>query len=299
MSSRAARSYAFLSIAAAIVTIALKLGAYMLTQSVGLLSDAIESCVNLVAALVALWALTYAAKPADVEHAFGYSKAEYFSSGAEGALIVVAAILIAIETWGRLLHPEPLTQLGLGLALSLSATVVNGVVAFVLLRAGRRLRSITLRADANHLLTDVWTSGGVVLGIFLVKVTGVLILDPVVALLVAANIVWTGFRLLRETASGLLDVGLPKEEIKAIFLILNKYKSQGIRFHALRTRIAGTRRFVSFHVLVPGSWTVQQGHDVCEAIELAIIQALPLTSLTTHLEPLEDPASWEDQELER
>gem|GEM_PF-4188105 len=166
-----------------------------------------------------------------------------------------------------------------------------------MLRAGQRLRSITLRADANHLLTDVWTSGGVVIGIFLVKVTGVLILDPVVALLVTANIVWTGFRLLRESASGLLDVGLPKEEIKAIFLILNKYKSQGIRFHALRTRIAGTRRFVSFHVLVPGSWTVQQGHDVCEAIELAIIQALPLTSLTSHLEPLEDPASWEDQEL--
>ncbi|BAY47331.1 cation diffusion facilitator family transporter [Scytonema sp. HK-05] len=299
MSRRTARSYAFLSIAAAIVTIALKFGAYLLTGSVGLLSDAIESIVNLVAAVVALWALTYAAKPADAEHTFGHSKAEYFSSGAEGALIVVAAISIAFEAWERLLHPEPLTQLGLGLALSLFATAINGVVAFVLLRAGRRLRSITLRADAHHLFTDVVTSGGVVLGIFLVKVTGALVLDPIVALLVAANIVWTGFRLLRETGSALLDAALPKEEIDAILLILNEYKRQDIQFHALRTRIAGTRRFVSFHVLVPGSWTVQQGHDLCEAIELAISRALPVTHVTTHLEPLEDPASWEDQELER
>ena len=214
-------------------------------------------------------------------------------------MIVVAAISIAFEAWGRLLHPEPLTQLGLGLALSLFATAINGVVAFVLLRAGRRLRSITLRADAHHLFTDVVTSGGVVLGILLVKVTGALVLDPIVALLVAANIVWTGFRLLRETGSALLDAALPKEEIDAILLILNEYKRQDIQFHALRTRIAGTRRFVSFHVLVPGSWTVQQGHDLCEAIELAISRALPVTHVTTHLEPLEDPASWEDQELER
>ncbi|MBW4627351.1 MAG: cation diffusion facilitator family transporter [Brasilonema octagenarum HA4186-MV1] len=299
MSSRTARSYAFLSIAAAIVTIALKFGAYLLTGSVGLLSDAIESIVNLVAALIALWALTYAAKPADAEHAFGHSKAEYFSSGAEGALIVVAAISIAVEAWGRLLHPEPLTQLGLGLALSLFATAINGVVAFVLLRAGRRLRSITLRADAHHLFTDVVTSGGVVVGIFLVKVTGAFVLDSIVALIVAANITWTGFRLLRETSSALLDAALPKEEIDAIESILNEYKRQHIQFHALRTRTAGNRSFVSFHVLVPGSWTVQQGHDLCEAIELAILRVLPLTHITTHLEPLEDRVSWEDQELER
>ncbi|YAG16485.1 putative transporter [Nostoc sp. DSM 114161] len=299
LANQTARFYAFLSIAAAIATIVLKFGAYLLTGSVGLLSDAIESCVNLVAALVALWALTYAAKPADAEHAFGHSKAEYFSSGAEGMLIVLAAIIIAIEAWGRLLHPEPLTQLGLGLALSLLATAVNGVVAFVLLRAGRRLRSITLRADAHHLFTDVWTSGGVVLGILLVKVTGILVLDPIIALLVAANIIWTGFRLLRETGSGLLDAALPFEEINVITTILNQYKGQSIEFHALRTRIAGTRRFVSFHVLVPGAWTVRQGHDLCEEIELAIIKALPSTSVTTHLEPLEDPTSWQDLELER
>ncbi|MBU7581891.1 MAG: cation transporter [Nostoc sp. TH1S01] len=299
MSSQTARSYAFLSIAAAVVTIGLKFGAYLLTGSVGLLSDAIESCVNLVAALVALWALTYAAKPADAEHTFGHSKAEYFSSGAEGALIVVAAISIALEAWGRLLHPEPLTQLGLGLVLSLLATAVNGVVAVVLLKAGKRLRSITLRADAHHLLTDVWTSGGVILGIFLVQVTGWLILDPIIALLVAVNIVWAGFNLLRETFFGLLDTALPKKEQEIIRQIFSEYEHQNIQFHAMRSRLAGTRRFISFHVLVPGAWTVRQGHDLCEEIELKIIQALPGSSIITHLEPVEDPASWNDMELER
>lgn len=298
MSSRA-RSYAYLSIFAAIATIALKLGAYRLTGSVGLLSDAIESGVNLVAALIALWALTYAAKPADAEHAFGHSKAEYFSSAAEGALIMLAAVSIAIEAWGRLLHPEPLTQIGLGLGLSLLATAINGIVALVLLKAGRRLRSITLRADAHHLFTDVWTSGGVVLGILLVQVTGALVLDPIVALVVAANIVWAGLRLLRETGAGLLDTALPEDERQAIALILSEYQRQGIQFHALRTRIAGSRRFISFHVLVPGSWTVQQGHELCEEIELAIERVLPGSHVLTHLEPLEDPASWKDQELER
>lgn len=299
MSSQTARSYAFLSIAAASITIALKFGAYKLTGSVGLLSDAIESCVNLVAALVALVALTYAAKPADAEHTFGHSKAEYFSSGAEGMLILVAAISIGFEAWKRLFHPEQITQVGLGLALSGAATVVNGIVAFILLRAGRRLRSITLRADAHHLFTDVWTSGGVLLGIFLVKLTGWLVLDPIIALVVAANIVWAGLRLLRETGSALLDATLPKEDMNIIKSILDKYEHQGIQFHALRTRLAGARRFVSFHVLVPGAWTVLQGHDLCEAIELAIIQALPGTNVTTHLEPLEDPASWNDHELDR
>ncbi|MBD2499220.1 cation diffusion facilitator family transporter [Anabaena azotica] len=299
MSSAKARSYAYLSIAAAVVTIGLKLGAYLLTGSVGLLSDAIESFVNLVAALVALWALTYAAKPADAEHTFGHTKAEYFSSGAEGALIVVAAVSIAMEAWERLQHPEPLTQLGLGLMLSLLATAVNGGVAFVLLKAGRRLRSITLRADAHHLLTDVWTSGGVIVGIFLVKVTGWLVLDPVIAFLVAVNIVWTGFKLLKETFFGLLDTTLPHEEMELIRRILDDYADQGIQFHAMRTRMAGTRRFISFHVLVPGAWTVRQGHDLCETIELRIIEALPGSNVITHLEPLEDPASWDDLELER
>ena len=231
-SSRSARSYAFVSIAAAVLTIALKFGAYWLTGSVGLLSDAIESCVNLVAAVVAVWALTYAAKPADAEHAFGHSKAEYFSSALEGTLILVAAASIAVEAWGRLFDPQPLAQVGLGLGLVLLATAINGGVAMILIRAGRRLRSITLRADAHHLFTDVWTSGGVVLGILLVKVTGWLVLDPVIALAMAANIVWTGFKLLRETGSGLLDTALPADEQEAIALILSEYKNQGTKFHA-------------------------------------------------------------------
>lgn len=299
MSAQSARPYAFLSIAAALITIALKFGAYRVTGSVGLLSDAIESIVNLVAALVALWALTYAAQPADDEHTFGHSKAEYFSSATEGVLILVAAISIAIEAWGKLFHPEHLAQVGFGLGLALLAAVVNGVVAYILLKAGRRLNSITLRADAHHLLTDVWTSVGVVLAIATVQATGWLILDPIIALLVAANIVWAGYRLLRETGSGLLDASLPEDEQKEIRLIMSEYEGRGLKFHALRTRMAGSRRFVNFHVLVPGAWTVKQGHDLCEEIEVAIINALPGTSIITHLEPLEDPASWDDEHLDR
>jgi cation diffusion facilitator family transporter len=189
MQSKSARFYAFLSIAAAILTIALKLGAYLLTNSIGFLSDAMESGVNLVAAVFAVWALTYAAKPPDEEHVFGHSKAEYFSSGFEGALILVAAVSIAIAAIPRLIHPEPLEQVSIGLLLSIIASAINGGVALILLKAGKRLHSITLRADAHHLLTDVWTSVGVVLGLLLVSVTGWLILDPLIAILVAINIV--------------------------------------------------------------------------------------------------------------
>jgi cation diffusion facilitator family transporter len=299
MKSKSARFYAALSIGAALLTIILKFGAYLLTSSVGLLSDAAESVVNLIAAFVAFWALTYAARPPDAEHAFGHSKAEYFSSGVEGALILVAAVCIAVEAWGRLLHPQPLQQVGLGLGLSLFATAINGSLALVMLKAGERLRSVTLRADAHHLLTDVWTTVGVVVGLFLVKLTGWLVLDPIIALIVAVNIVWAGVRLLRETGSGLLDASLPAAEQKIITDTFLAYQDQGIQFHALRTRGAGTRRFVSFHVLVPGHWTVQRGHDLCEAIELAIIKALPDTHVMSHLEPLEDPVSWDDQGLER
>lgn len=292
-----ARSSAVLSIGAAVLTIALKFGAYQLTGSVGLLSDAFESIVNLVAAIAAFWALSYAAKPPDAKHTFGHSKAEYFSSALEGLLILVAAGSIAVAAGERLFHPQPIEQVGLGLGLALVATALNGGVAWILLQAGKRHRSITLRADAHHLLTDVWTSLGVVLGIGLVSVTGWFILDPIVALLVAANIVWTGFKLLGETGSGLLDAVIPDDEQKAIALILSEYEAQGIQFHALRTRVAGARRFVSFHVLVPGAWTVQRGHDVCEAVEQAIALALPGTDITTHLEPTEDPISWHDEKL--
>ncbi len=300
MSATSARSYTVLSIGAAIFTMALKFGAYQLTGSVGLLSDALESGVNLIAAVAAFLALSYAAQPPDEEHPFGHNKAEYFSSGLESALIALAAVGIALAAWGRLSNPQPLDRVDLGLALALVATVINGVVAWILLKAGKRLRSIALRADAHHLLTDVWTSVGVVIGIFLVKVTGWLILDPIVAMLVAANIVWAGLQLLRETGSGLLDSSIPKEDRQIIIDTLETYdSSQEILFHALRTRIAGSRRFITFHLLVPGDWTVQHSHTLCEEIELAIIQALPGSHVIIHVEPKEDPASWADMELDR
>jgi cation diffusion facilitator family transporter len=297
MQSKSARFYAFLSIAAAILTIALKLGAYLLTNSIGFLSDAMESGVNLVAAVFAVWALTYAAKPPDEEHVFGHSKAEYFSSGFEGALILVAAVSIAIAAIPRLIHPEPLEQVSIGLLLSIIASAINGGVALILLKAGKRLHSITLRADAHHLLTDVWTSVGVVLGLLLVSVTGWLILDPLIAILVAINIVWTGVKLIQESSSALLDASIPLQERQMIDELLSAYDRQQVQFHAIRTRMAGMRKFVSFHVLVPGAWTVQQGHDLCEEIESKICQSLPNINVFIHLEPLEDPKSWTDQEL--
>jgi cation diffusion facilitator family transporter len=299
MNFQTARPYAFLSMAAALMTIALKTGAYFLTGSVGLLSEALESIVNLVSALAAFWALSFSATPADEDHPFGHNKAEYFSSGLESILIIFTAIGIAVVALARLSAPQPIEQIGLGLTLSLISTAINGGVAWVLLRAGRRLRSITLRADAHHLLTDVWTSVGVIVGIFLVKLTGWLVLDPVVALLVAASILVSGVRLLRETGAGLLDTALPIDERDRIKDIFSTYEAQGIHFHALRTRVSGSRRFVTFHVLVPGEWTVQQGHDLCEEVEEAIVLALPGTNVVSHMEPLEDPKSWADLELDR
>ncbi len=297
--ARDARRYALLSIAAAVVTIGLKFGAYLLTGSVGLFSDAAESVVNLVAAVAVLWALTLAARPPDEEHAFGHNKAEYFSSGLESALIVITAVWIGVTAWGRLLDPQPLENLGIGLSITLVAAAINGGVALVILRAGRRLRSITLRADALHLFTDVWTSLGVVFGVFMAQLTGWLALDPLVALLVAANILWTGVRLLRDTANGLLDRAIPTEDQEKISKILSRYEKEGIQFHAVRTRAAGQRRFVSAHVLVPGRWSVQQGHDLVEQIEKDLGEALPGSTFFMHLEPSEDPASFEDQGLDR
>jgi len=294
-----ARRYAFLSIGAALATIGLKASAYHVTGSVGLLSDAIESLINLAAALIAVWMLTLASRPPDAEHAYGHTKAEYFASAIEGLLILIAAVGIGMTAAERLLHPRPIEQAWLGLAISAVAAAVNGAVALILLRAGRRLRSITLVADAHHLLTDVWTSIGVVVGVALVQLTGWLILDPLIALLVAANIIWTGVRLLRDTARGVLDAALPQADQARIAEVLAPYKEAGIVFHALRTRTAGQRRFVSLHVLVPGAWTIQQGHQLAERIERDIIAALPATTVFTHLEPVEDPASWEDQTLDR
>lgn len=294
-----APTYALLSVATAVVTIVLKMIAWRLTGSVGLLSDAIESFINLLAALVAFWALTVARKPADPEHAFGHTKAEYLASGFEGMAILAAAAAIAAVAVGRLQHPQPLTKIGAGLLVSVAASAVNGAVAVVLLRASRRLNSITLRADAWHLLTDVWTSAGVLAGVALVWVTGWLVLDPVVALLVAANIVWTGLKLLHETGQGLLDRALNEQDQKKIEAILDGFRSRGVEFHEVRTRAAGPRRFVQMHVLVPGAWSVQSGHDLLEEVETDLVAALPRLSVITHLEPLEDPASWNDKGLDR
>lgn len=299
MYGESARFYAVLSVVAAVVTIGLKLAAYWLTGSVGLFSDAAESFVNLFAAVAALLALTLAARPPDEEHEFGHGKAEYFSSGLEAALILVAAAWILVTAWGRLWDPQPLENVGLGLAISLVAAAVNGGVALVILRAGRRLRSITLRADAQHLFADVLTTAGVVLGVLLVALTGRLFLDPLIAILVAANILRIGFRLLRETADGLLDRALPPEDQAEISTVLDRYERSGIRFHALRTRSSGRRRFISMHVLVPGRWTVQRGHDLSEKIERDLAAALPDSSVFVHLEPSEDPVSFEDQDLDR
>jgi len=296
---RSARSYAGLSIAAALVTIALKGAAWKLTGSVGLLSDAAESVVNLAAALIALWALTVAEKPPDPTHDFGYSKAEYFASGAEGFLILAAAFGIAIAAWERWQNPAPITDAWTGVAVATVASAINGAVAFLLLRAGNRLRSITLRADAHHLLTDVWTSIGVVAGIGLVALTGWLRLDPLIAFAVAVNIVWTGWKLVRETGLGLLDTALPEPERREVTAALIPFQEQGILFHAIRTRTAGTRRFVSMHVLMPGTWTIQRGHDLAEEIEAAVRGKLPGAHVFTHLEPREDPVSWDDRGLDR
>jgi cation diffusion facilitator family transporter len=293
------RRYAWLSIAAAVATIILKTVAYLLTGSVGLLSDAVESIVNLVGAVMALSMLTVASRPADEDHAYGHSKAEYFSSGVEGTLILVAAVSIAVAAVRRLLDPQPLEQVGAGLAVSVAASIVNLVVALVLLRVGKRHHSITLEANAQHLLTDVWTSAGVIVGVGAVALTGWLRLDPVVALLVAANIVWTGTRIVRRSVLGLMDTALPATELAAVKAALDSRVGDGIEYHALRTRQSGARRFVSLHVLVPGTWTVHRGHELLEDIEARIRAVVPNVTVLTHLESLDDPASWDDQFLDR
>lgn len=291
--------FAWLSIGAAVLTIALKVGAYLLTGSVGLLSDALESSVNLVGALVGLAMLTIAARPADEEHAYGHGKAEYFSSGVTGTLILVAAVGIGVAAVQRLLAPRPLEQLGVGLLMSVVAALLNLAVALVLLRAGRRHRSVTLEADARHLLTDVWTSVGVVVGVGAVAITGWEKLDPIVALAVAANIVWTGVRIVRTSALGLMDTALPLESQNTIQRILEAHRQDGVEYHALRTRQAGARQFVSLHVLVPGTWTVARGHQLLELIEFDLCRELQNATVLTHLESFEDPASWDDDGLDR
>jgi len=291
--------FAWLSIAAAVLTIGLKAAAYLITNSIGLLSDALESVVNLVSAMMALAMLTIAARPADEDHAYGHSKAEYFSSGVEGTLILIAAVSIGVAAIERLTHPKSIEQVGLGVGVAIAAAGVNLGVALVLLRAAKHYESITLEADAHHLLTDVWTTAGVVVGIIAVGITGWNPLDPIVALAVAANIVWTGIRFIRKSVLGLMDTALPMDEQNLIRSLLETHKEAGVEYHALRTRQSGSRRFVSLHVLVPGIWTVQRGHHLVERIEEDISRALPNVIVLTHLESLSDPASWDDGVLDR
>ncbi len=292
--------YAWLSVGAAIATIGLKTFAWWLTGSVGLLSDALESLVNLAAALLALSMLRLAATPPDDAHPYGFSKAEYFSAGIEGALIVLAAAGILFTAIPRLVAPQPLETPTLGLGLSAAATVINLVVARILIKAGHAHHSITLEADGRHLMTDVWTSAGVILGVGLVFVTGWLRLDPLVALAVAAHIVWTGVGLVRRSVSGLLDAAISRDDQNELTKLFAEYSRRyGVAFHALRTRQAGARRFVSFHLLVPDAWSVAQAHRLSEEIEARMRSMVPNASITTHIEPISDPASYEDQELDR
>ena len=299
MNRLALTRYAWFSIGAAILTISLKAAAYFLTGSAGLLSDALDSMVNLVGSVMTMAMLIIAARPPDEKHAYGYDKAEFFASGVEGTLIVVAAVSIVIAVIPRLIAPQPLEQVELGLAISVAASLINLVVARVLLRVGRQHRSIAIEADGRHLMTDVWTSAGIVLGVAAVVITGWVWLDPLIALVVAANIVRVGWKLIKRTIAGLMDSALPEAERVIIQDILAAYEPEGIQFHSVRTRQAGMRRFVSMHVLVPGEWTVHTGHQWLERIEGNIRQALSETVVLTHLESMDDEAAWQDLDLDR
>lgn len=301
--------YGWLSIVAALATIVLKGYAYWLTGSVSLLSDALESLINLVAAVIVLVSLGIASRPPDQNHAYGHDKIEYFSSGAEGIMILLASFSIGYTAWERLWHPEPLQRLDVGIVISVFASLINLVVARVLIGVGRRRNSITLEADGKHLMTDVWTTIGILLGIGIIamgnhfQVTlnwakqlgmgGWEILDPIIAIMVAFHILWAGVHLIRRTVAGLMDAALPEEELAQIVEVLEQFAAaEHITYHALRTRYAGSRRFMSVHVLVPGDWSVQQGHDYLEQIEAAIMARFDHIDIDTHLEPIEDLASW-------
>jgi cation diffusion facilitator family transporter len=303
MSAVALRSHltrlALLSIGAAVVTIALKTVAWRVTGSVGFLSDAAESLINLVAAVMALATIRWATRPPDDNHMYGHEKAEFFSAGVEGALILVASTSIAWLALQRLFDPVALEDVAAGIAVSVVASAVNLSVALLLLREGRRFRSITLEADGRHLMTDVLTSAGVIAGVAGVGITGWERLDPLIALAVAANIFVAGIGLIRRAGGGLLDKALPEHEQRAIEEVLQRAAAQGIAFHAVRSRQAGRRSFVSLHVLVPGSWTIQQGHDLSERLERDLRAAVPNVSVLTHLEPAEDPSSFDDEQLDR
>jgi len=294
------RKFIYLSIAAAIVTILLKFYAYYVTGSMGFLSDALESFVNLFAAIFALVMLNISQKPADKEHEFGHSKAEYFSSAAEGALILIAAFTIIWSAVPRLIDPRPIENINTGLLFSLLASLVNLAVGMTLVRNGKKRRSLLLEADGKHLMADVWTSAGVIVAIVIVKFTGWLIVDPIIAILVALHIIYTGYRLISRSASGLMDASIPDEDLEKITNYLDSLNDQKIEYHSLLTRVAGRRKFIAMHILVPGKWTVKEAHDYADEIEETIVNMFdePVT-VHTHLEPVEDPASMKDIGIDR
>lgn len=293
-------NFLYLSVAAAIVTILLKFYAYHVTGSMGFLSDALESFVNLFAALFALIMLKVSQKPADDGHVFGHSKAEYFSSATEGALILIAAFSIIRTAIPRIVEPAPLENINTGLLFSLLASVVNLLVGLTLIRNGKKRKSLVLEADGRHLMTDVWTSVGVIIGIVVVKFTGWVILDPVIAILVALNIIYTGYKLISRSASGLMDATIPADDLEKVTLYLDSLKVNEIEYHSLLTRVAGQRKFISMHLLVPGEWSVKQGHDWADQVEETIIGLFdePVT-VSTHIEPVNDPASVKDIGIDR
>lgn len=287
------------SIAVAVLTISMKFVAWLLTGSVGLLSDAAESVVNLVAAGVALIVILWSTRPADEDHAYGHEKADYLSAGFEGAMILIAAATIAYAAIDRLINPAELSEVGIGLAVSVAASLVNLATARFLVKTGEEESSMVLVADGRHLMTDVWTSVGVVTGVALVWLTGWETLDPIIALAVAANIVRTGVGLVSDSMSGLMDKALPDQELALVNEVLDRYSARDIQFHALRTRKAGRRTFISVHVLVPGGWSVKEGHDLAEEVEQDLRAPFEQATVFTHLEPIEDPLSFEDTGLDR
>jgi cation diffusion facilitator family transporter len=295
MEQNSLKQFIYLSIAAAVATILLKFNAFYLTGSMGFFSDALESFVNLIGAIIALIMLHISAKPADKEHEYGHTKAEYFSSAIEGALIVLAALSIIRSAVPRIIEPTPLENLNIGLLFSLGASLINLVVALILIKNGKKRNSIVLEADGKHLMTDVWTSIGVIAGILVVKLTGIYILDPIIAILVAINIIYTGYQLISRSASGLMDASISEEAMKKITAYLDSLKEKNIDYHSLMTRQAGQRMFISVHLLVPGWWTVKKGHDYADLIEQSIEDMfdVPVT-VSTHIEPIEDPASMND-----
>lgn len=293
------QSYLRVSLAVALVVIALKILAWRVTGSVGFLSDAMESVVNVAAAAFALLMTRVAAAPPDAEHPFGHSKAEYFSSGAEGLLIGVAALLILIEAAQRLTAPQPISAVPLGVAISALATAINLVTALWMLRGAKRLRSIAIEADARHLLTDVWTTAGVIVAVLLIPVTGWLWLDPVIGIAVALHIVREAYGLLRRSVNGLMDSALDGDDLQTVESVLTRFRSNELRFDHVRTRVAGARRFVSMHLHMPPQWTLQQAADTRYAVEKALLAALPDAHVTIEMLTLGRESAQEEQEEER